>query len=83
MSDSSLSDNNNFSSTLSKIGTKVGPKAVFKKDPLGKDQITNNPTNPAKHGHRMRNNSTLNTKGYESESEVKSTNSTTTSSTLQ
>jgi|LauGreDrversion4_2_1035121.scaffolds.fasta_scaffold70943_2 hypothetical protein len=80
MSDSSLSDNNNFSSTLSKIGTKVGPKAVFKKDLLGKEQINNN---PAKLGHRMRNNSTLNTKGYESESEVKSTNSTTTSSTLQ
>ena len=36
-----------------------------------------------KSGFRMRNNSTLNTKGYESESEVKSTNSTTTSSTMQ
>ena len=80
MSDSSLSENNNFSSTLSKLGTKVGPKAVFKKDSLGKEQINNN---PLKNGHRMRNNSTLNTKGYESESEVKSTNSTTASSTLQ
>jgi hypothetical protein len=37
MSDSSLSDNNNFSSTLSKLGSKVGPKAVFKKDALGKE----------------------------------------------
>ena len=32
MSDSSLSDNNNFSSTLSKLGSKVGPKAALKKD---------------------------------------------------
>ena len=79
MSDSSLSENNNFSSTLSKLGGKVGPKAALKKDPNNKDQLNGN---PGKTGHRMRNNSTLNTKGYESESEVKSTNSTNTSSTL-
>jgi hypothetical protein len=54
----------------------IGPKQVLKKDsqiikdPLGKNM-------------RIRNNSTMNSKGYESESEVKSTNSTTTSSTLQ
>ena len=41
MSDSSISDNNNFSSTLSKIGGKVGPKAVLKKE--GKDQLSGNP----------------------------------------
>ena len=80
LSDSSTSDNNNFSSTLSKLGTKVGPKAVFKKDQQIKEQANGK---PMKSGFRMRNNSTLNTKGYESESEVKSTNSTTTSSTLQ
>jgi hypothetical protein len=74
LSDSSLSDQNNFSSTLSKLGGKVGPKAALKKDPKVGEA--------AKTGNRMRNNSTLNTKGYESESEVKSTNSTTTSSTL-
>ena len=77
MSDSSLSDNNNFSSTLSKLGTKVGPKAALKRDAQIKDPLG------GKAGNRIRNNSTLNTKGYESESEVKSTNSTTTSSTLQ
>jgi hypothetical protein len=32
MSDSSLSDHNNFSSTFSKLGGKVGPKAALKKD---------------------------------------------------
>jgi hypothetical protein len=32
LSDSSNSDNNNFSSTLSKLGTKVGPKAVLKRE---------------------------------------------------
>jgi hypothetical protein len=56
------------------LGGKVGPKAALKKDPKVGEA--------AKTGNRMRNNSTLNTKGYESESEVKSTNSTTTSSTL-
>ncbi len=78
MSDSSMSDSNNFSSTLSKIASKVGPKQILKKDQMIKDQLSNTTT-----GNRMRNNSTMNTKGYESESEVKSTNSTTTSSTLQ
>lgn len=54
----------------------IGQKQVLKKD-LMKDPIglANN--------MRIRNNSTMNSKGYESESEVKSTNSTTTSSTLQ
>ena len=76
MSDSSLSEHNNFSSTFSKLGGKVGPKAALKKEQPIKGDV-------AKNGNRMRNNSTLNTKGYESESEVKSTNSTTASSTLQ
>lgn len=53
----------------------IGQKQVLKKDSM-KD-----PIGLAKN-MRIRNNSTMNSKGYESESEVKSTNSTTTSSTL-
>lgn len=53
-----------------------GQKQVLKKD-LMKDPIG------LGKNMRIRNNSTMNSKGYESESEVKSTNSTTTSSTLQ
>jgi hypothetical protein len=79
-SDSSASSGN-FNSTLSHVkATKVAPKQALKKEPNEntiKEQLSN-----AKPNMRMRNNSTMNTKGYESESEVKSTNSTTASSTL-
>ena len=56
----------------------IGTKQVIKKE----SQIIKDPIGMAKN-MRIRNNSTMNSKGYESESEVKSTNSTTTSSTLQ
>jgi hypothetical protein len=55
----------------------IGTKQVIKKE----SQIIKDPIGMAKN-MRIRNNSTMNSKGYESESEVKSTNSTTTSSTL-
>lgn len=73
MSENSTTSSNQFNSTLTKLqNAQAKPKAG---DVRNREQIK---------ALRMRNNSTMNSKGgYDSEGEVKSTNSTTTSSTLQ
>jgi hypothetical protein len=79
MSDASNTSSNTFNQTLTKLqNSKVHQKQVV----LKKDSQVIMKNHEQMKNLRARNNSTINSKGYESESEVKSTNSTTTSSTL-